>query len=272
MKHKTKRQQATAPIAEEVKTETALVLVEPDSLAFGTVPSGGLEVVKVTTMPSANPKTKKWWHWKRRPIVSPEDAPKIKKLPNWGWIKLVAGLGLITFGIPLSVIWMAYPLNTFLGLAVIGCIGGGIFMVVKGWKGRQEGGRIQILKPGKPPKGPANTCNTVARKIGDQFVPEAIEYLQAEKPTGALRQVTNDKKWYYFNWVVREEGKTDIVTPAILPDNTTGLTPKEFVIAVVRNAYSLWMDGLTQAWDMQTVKIWVLVGIIAIEVFALLVI
>lgn len=201
---------------------------------------------------------------------APIEVPKVRKSISRSWVLVILGVLLLIIAIPIGALWLANPLNNVIGLAAITLFTGGGILVYQGLKKASQGGVVKIQR-GKRFKGDANVCNIIAMRNGDGYKPLRIEFDKAESPTGDLRQLTNDGKYYYFN-LVRWDNDNDTVKPLSLPDNQSGLTPQEFVTAVMRENFRQFLASMQKPWDLQKVGVGILVGVMVIEILALIII
>ena len=163
---------------------------------------------------------------------------KIKDIKNINryWIILGIGLGCLVFGVVFGAIWMANPLNQFLGILTIALFMAGVIICIRQFRGRHnigEGATVNITAPttvtvkeGEPQpqkqevikEGTINSLNIYAGMDADigKVVAQRVVFEAMVSPMGQPQRCLNLGKDYYVHiWDIKK-GR---LVPFILPDS-----------------------------------------------------
>jgi len=222
-------------------------------------------------IPAVDSKPTFRWPFRRKP--DPPSSLNVTRSWRFPWVWVVASSLAILSGAGIVIAWyILIPKEAFIGVLGIGIVSAGIYL---GWAKaikamlHPENDVVIVQDKRKKLEHPANVVNIKVKQAGPLWQPDAIEFTWEESPTGAMREITNLKRFFWFNYVYQNEDGTVETKPVALPDNQSGLTPKELIIPVDRYSFRSWL-GAFRDYSLQKLATGALIVIIALEVVTLL--
>ena len=156
----------------------------------------------------------------------------IKKINRY-WVVLGIGLGCLVFGVVFGAIWMANPLNQFLGLFTIALFIAGVIICIRQFRHRHDIGEVAavnitvaaVVKEGEKPAsqevigvGTINSLNIYASMDEDigKVVAQKVVFEAMVSPMGQPQRCLNLGKDYYVHIWDIQKGR---LVPFVLPDS-----------------------------------------------------
>lgn len=157
-----------------------------------------------------------------------EPVRKVWRWPiNPYWLLLGVGIGLFGLAVLVGSLWMANPLNQWLGFLTIALFIGGVVLVIRQVKHRHDVGNKAMVNIRQEPGDSKdqiransltpNSLNIYAAKDEDigEVVPQRIVFENVYKPLGQPQRCLNTNRDYYVH--IWDIGKSRLV-PFVLAD------------------------------------------------------
>ena len=191
----------------------------------------------------------------------------VVKVGGRKWLLAIFGVVLLVVGWLIVGLYTENRDNMLLGILTIISWGGGLYLIYAGLKPGEH--KVRFKKADKELEAKANTVNICVKEKQDtnELRPFKIEFVYEENPTGTLIEITNLRKYFYFNSVHYNDKNEVIKTEAwSLPDGEY-LSPRKYIIPLTMQAYDRYIKYKRSKSMFQKISAGIMLAAFAITTF-----